>query len=108
MDGDWLISPERFSGFVVHEFESALLATPLRVARKFNAKALVPIQLEFVFEFGANRDFESGTLPVLDGVLVVADVGAKHSSVFLVAPVARWRRFLIESPGVVLLVETEE
>jgi hypothetical protein len=84
-----LESPERVCGFVVHEFESALLAAPLRVASNFNAKALIPVQSEFVFEFGANRHFEPGTLPALDGVLVVADVGAENASVVFVAPVPR-------------------
>ncbi len=46
---------------------------PLRVTRYFNAKALVPVQSEFIFEFGANRDFESGAFPALNGVLVVAE-----------------------------------
>ncbi|ELY70335.1 hypothetical protein C489_02626 [Natrinema versiforme JCM 10478] len=101
-------SPERVCGFVVHEFESALLAVPLRVTSDFEPETFPVPESVLVFEFGANRDFEPGTLSVFEGVLVVADVGSEDSSVFLVAPVPRWRRFVIEFPGVVLLVATEE
>ena len=54
------------------------------------------------------RHFESGAVPVLDGVLVVADGGSENSPIAFVAPVSGWRRLVVGFPGVALLVTTEE
>ena len=95
LNADRVLDTKPVSVFIVDEFYSTVVATPLGITTDFECEPFVVLEVVAVFEYVTDAKFERTSVFVpVERVQIVTDEAVQLVAVVTSSPIPRWTRFL--------------